>query len=118
MALTPCYLYLRSRASWIHRCRTQCHRDIAVPTETMRRWLHEIGWVWKRPTLVPGGPSMQQGHKFFGISMFASVLIALILSGCAKRPSGVGTPGSTVEPEGQIRLSWERPTTNADGTPL
>jgi fibronectin type III domain protein len=61
---------------------------------------------------------MQQGHKCFGISMVASVLIALILSGCATRPSGVRAPGATVEPEGQIRLSWERPTTNTDGTPL
>jgi transposase len=30
----------------------QTKRGIAVSAETMRRWLHEIGWVWKRPKLV------------------------------------------------------------------
>jgi putative transposase len=27
-------------------------RGIVVAAETMRRWLHEIGWGWKRATLV------------------------------------------------------------------
>jgi transposase len=27
-------------------------RGIAVSAETMRRWLHELGWVWTRATLV------------------------------------------------------------------
>jgi transposase len=27
-------------------------RGIEVSAETMRRWLHEVGWVWKRPKLV------------------------------------------------------------------
>ena len=30
----------------------QTKRGIRVSAETMRRWLHEIGWVWKRPKLV------------------------------------------------------------------
>jgi hypothetical protein len=30
----------------------QATRGIDVSAETMRRWLHEIGWVWKRPKLV------------------------------------------------------------------
>jgi transposase len=30
----------------------EAKRGIAVSAETMRRWLHEIGWVWKRATLV------------------------------------------------------------------
>jgi putative transposase len=30
----------------------QTKRGIAVSAETMRRWLHELGWVWKRPKLV------------------------------------------------------------------
>ena len=30
----------------------QAKRRIAVSAETMRRWLHEIGWVWKRAKLV------------------------------------------------------------------
>jgi Winged helix-turn helix len=27
-------------------------RGIAVSAATMRRWLHALGWVWKRATLV------------------------------------------------------------------
>ena len=30
----------------------QARRGIAVSAETMRRWLHEVGWVWKRAKLV------------------------------------------------------------------
>ena len=30
----------------------QAKHDIAVSAETVRRWLHEIGWVWKRAKLV------------------------------------------------------------------
>jgi hypothetical protein len=30
----------------------QTTRGIVVSAETMRRWLHELGWVWKRATLV------------------------------------------------------------------
>jgi transposase len=30
----------------------QAKRGITVSAETMRRWLHEIGWVWKRAKLV------------------------------------------------------------------
>jgi len=50
--------------------------------------------------------------------MLAGILMALMLCGCAKRLGGAQAPGSTVEPAGQIRLSWERPTIRADGTPL
>jgi DDE superfamily endonuclease len=27
-------------------------RGITVAAETMRRWVHEVGWVWKRAKLV------------------------------------------------------------------
>jgi putative transposase len=30
----------------------QTKRDITVSAETMRRWVHEVGWVWKRTKLV------------------------------------------------------------------
>ena len=30
----------------------QATRGLTVSAETMRRWLHEIGWVWKRAKLV------------------------------------------------------------------
>jgi hypothetical protein len=59
---------------------------------------------------------MPQARSFRGISMLARVLIALMLSGCAKRLGGLQAPGVTVELVGQLQLSWERPTTKADGT--
>ena len=55
---------LRKTASraygWCHtrwRCATraatlQAQQGIEVSADTVRRWLHEIGWVWKRATLV------------------------------------------------------------------
>jgi hypothetical protein len=58
---------------------------------------------------------MLQMRSFLGISMLAGTLI---LSGCAKRLGGAQAPGATVELAGQVQLSWERPTTKADGTPL
>jgi putative transposase len=30
----------------------QANHGIAVSAETVRRWLHEIGWVWKRAKLI------------------------------------------------------------------
>jgi transposase len=30
----------------------QATRGLTVSTETMRRWVHEVGWVWKRAKLV------------------------------------------------------------------
>lgn len=30
----------------------QAKRGVVSSVETRRRWLHEIGWVWKRATLV------------------------------------------------------------------
>jgi Winged helix-turn helix len=30
----------------------QAKRGIVISAETMRRWLHELGWVWKRAKLV------------------------------------------------------------------
>ena len=30
----------------------QAKRGVAVSAETMRRWVHEVGWVWKRANLV------------------------------------------------------------------
>ena len=30
----------------------QATRGITVSAETMRRWIHEVDWVWKRPKLV------------------------------------------------------------------
>jgi transposase len=30
----------------------QAKWGVVVSAETMRRWLHELGWVWKRAKLV------------------------------------------------------------------
>ena len=30
----------------------EAKRGIKVSAETMRRWVHEVGWVWKRAKLV------------------------------------------------------------------
>ncbi len=41
----------------------QAKRGITVSAETMRRWLHEFGWVWKR---VKSERSNPQGHVIGG----------------------------------------------------
>jgi transposase len=43
----------RTRWSWATLALTlPSKRGLTVAAETRRRWLHERGWVWKRPTLV------------------------------------------------------------------
>jgi hypothetical protein len=63
-------------------------------------------------------PPMPQVRAFLGISMLAGMMISLLVVGCATRPGRVHAPESPLDPAGQVRLSWERPTTKADGTPL
>jgi putative transposase len=47
------YGWCRTRWSCATRAATlQAKHGIAVSAETVRRWLHEIGWVWKRAKLV------------------------------------------------------------------
>jgi transposase len=47
------YSWCRTRWSCATLALTlQAKRGIAVSAETMRRWLHELGWVWKRAKLV------------------------------------------------------------------
>ena len=44
---------VRTRWSCATLARTwQTKRGILVSAETMRRWLHEVGWVWKRAKLI------------------------------------------------------------------
>jgi hypothetical protein len=38
-------------------------RGITVSAETMRRWLHEIGWVWKRAKLVAKDDDPQRVNR-------------------------------------------------------
>ena len=51
------------RTRW--RCATraatfQAKRRLTVSAETMRRWVHEVGWVWKRAKLVANDDDPQR----------------------------------------------------------
>src|SRR5215510_5127329 len=47
------YGWCRTRWSWATLAATlQAKHGLAVSAETVRRWLHERGWVWKRAKLV------------------------------------------------------------------
>ena len=41
----------------------QLRRGIAVSAETMRHWLHELGWAWKRAKLVAKDDDPQRVEK-------------------------------------------------------
>jgi transposase len=89
----------------------QAKRGITVSAETMRRWLHEIGWVWKRPKLVAKDDDphrtvrlarirwLFEQRKFCEAMVFADELDIHLLPkvGCAWMPKGtqlaVMTPG-------------------------
>jgi putative transposase len=52
-AVPHAYGWCRTRGSCAMLAATlQTTRGISVPAETMRRWLHEVGRVWKRAKLV------------------------------------------------------------------
>jgi transposase len=86
-------------------------RGITVSAETMRRWLHEIGWVWKRAKLVAKDDDPQRVNRLARIRwvfeqlkrgealVFADELDIHLLPkvGCAWMPKGtqlaVMTPG-------------------------
>jgi putative transposase len=86
-------------------------RGIKVSAETMRRWLHEIGWVWKRATLVAKDDDPHRVERLARIRflfeqltcgaamVFADELDIQLLPkvGCAWMPKGtqleVMTPG-------------------------
>jgi putative transposase len=86
-------------------------RGITVSAETMRRWLHEIGWVWKRAKLVAKDDDPQRVDRLAYIRwtyeqlkldeamVFADELDIHLLPkvGCAWMPQGtqvtVMTPG-------------------------
>lgn len=111
---TPPRAYGWCRTRW--SCATlaltlQAKRGIAVSAETMRRWLHEIGWVWKRAKLVAKDDDPQRVHRLARIRwvleqltfcealVFADELDIHLLPkvGCAWMPKGtqleVMTPG-------------------------
>jgi transposase len=41
----------------------QARRGVSVPAETLRRWLHELGWVWKRAELAAKDDDPQRVEK-------------------------------------------------------
>jgi putative transposase len=89
----------------------QANRGITVSAETMRRWLHEVGWVWKRAKLVAKDADPQRVSRLARIRwvfeplkcgeamVFADELDIHLLPkvGCAWMPQGtqlaVMTPG-------------------------
>jgi transposase len=93
----------------------QSKRGIAISAETMRRWLHEIGWVWKRTKLVAKDDDPQRVNRLARIRwvvehlkrceavVFADELAIHLLPkvGCAWMPQGtqvaVMTPGQNLK---------------------
>jgi transposase len=89
----------------------QTKRGITVSAETMRRWLHELGWVWKRAKLVAKDDDPQRVNRLARIRWVCEQLKhreALVFAdeldihlwpkvGCAWMPQGtqlaVMTPG-------------------------
>jgi putative transposase len=111
---TPPRAYGWCRTRW--SCATlaltlQVNRGLTVSAETMRRWLHEIGWVWKRAKLVAKDDDPQRVNRLARIRwvfeqhepseaiVFADELDIHLLPkvGCAWMPQGtqveVMTPG-------------------------
>jgi len=113
-------LQMSPRASGWYRPRWSCatlaltlqaKRGITVYAETMRRWLHEVGWVWKRANLVAKDDDPHRVERLARIRWVLEQLKfgeALVLAdeldihlwpkvGCAWMPKGtqleVMTPG-------------------------
>jgi hypothetical protein len=53
-----------------------------------------------------------------GIALCANLLSWWLMTGCAITGPSHQTESAAVEADGQIRLSWDAPTTRADGSPL
>jgi transposase len=47
----------------------QARRGLTVSAETVRRWLHEVGWEWKRAKLIAKDDDPQRGEKLARIRM-------------------------------------------------
>jgi transposase len=94
----------------------QVNRSLTGAAETRRRWLHEIGWVWKRAKLVANDDDPQRVNRLARIRwvfehldpseamVFADELALHLLPkvGCAWMPQGtqvaVMTPGQNQKP--------------------
>jgi hypothetical protein len=108
------YSWCRTRWSCATLALTlQTKRGVTLSAETVRRWLHEIGWVWKRAKLVAKDDDPQRVNRLAHIRyrfeplrldeamVFADELDIHLLSkvGCAWMPKGtqlaVMTPRQT-----------------------
>src|SRR5262249_23521024 len=54
----------------------QARRGLAVSGETVRRWLHELDWVWKRAKLSAKADDPQRGEKLARIRLAVEQLRA------------------------------------------
>ena len=54
----------------------QATHGIAVSAETVRRWLHEIGWVWKRAKLIAKDDDPHRIDRLAGIRFHHATLQA------------------------------------------
>jgi putative transposase len=111
---TPLRAYGWCRTRW--SCATlaltlQAKRGVTASAETMRRWLHESGWVWKRAKLVAKDDDPQRVNRlariwfvFEQLKLCEAIVLADELDihllpkvGCAWMPKGtqveVMTPG-------------------------
>ena len=71
------YGWCRSRWSCATLAMTlQAKHGIAVSAETVRRWLHEIGWVWKRAKLVAKDDDPHRINRLARIRFHAETLPA------------------------------------------
>ena len=96
----------------------QTPRGIAVSAEAMRRWLHEIGWVWRRPQLVAKADEPYRVARLARIRsafaqlkrseamVFADALDSHLLPkvGCAWMPKG--TPLAVMTPGQHQKHYW------------
>jgi hypothetical protein len=111
------YGWCRTRWSWATLAATlQAKHGIEGSAETVRRWLHEIGWVWKRAKLVAKDDDPHRSERLARIRfqhehlhahevmVFADELDIHLLPkvGAAWRPQGtqaeVMTPGQNEKP--------------------
>jgi putative transposase len=109
-AVPQAYGWCRTRWSCATLAATlQSTRGITVSAETMRRWLHEIGWVWKRAKLVAKDDDPHRVERLARIRrvyeqlrtsealVFADELDIHLLPkvGCAWMPKGTQLPVMT-----------------------
>ena len=58
------YGWCRTRWSWATlAAQLQTTHGLEVSASTVRRWLHEMGWVWKRAKLVATDTDPQRGER-------------------------------------------------------